>query len=83
MAALLDQNRIALISSQHADVRSNEADYGRANENGFEIAGVRPLGEVGLRHELGNTTIDLAAVRITLYCQVHKRQTLLGWMRDL
>ena len=83
VAALLDQNRIALISSQHAGVRSHVADYGRANENGFEIAGVRPLSEVGLGCELSNAAIDLAAVGITLDCQVHERQTLLGRMRDL
>src|SRR5579859_1254328 len=83
MAALLDQNRITLISSQHARVRSHVADNGRANEDGLEIAGVRPLGEVRLGRKLGHAAIDLAAVAITLDSQIHERQTLLGRMGHL
>ena len=71
VAALLDQNRIALISSQHAGVRPYVADNGRANENRFEIAGVRPLGEVALGRELSYAAIDLAAVRVTLHRYIH------------
>src|ERR1051326_2480560 len=83
VAALLDQNRIALIGSQHVDIRSHVSDYGRANEDGLEFAGVRPLSKSGFRRELSYAAIDLAAIAVTLYRQIHKRQTLLGRVRDL
>src|SRR5258708_10280573 len=83
VAALLDPNRIALINSPHAGVRTDVADNRRANDDGLEIAGVRPLREIRLGRKLSHAAIDLAAVPVALDRQIHEPETLLGRVRDI
>src|SRR5713226_4450334 len=83
MPALLHQDRVPVIGSQHFSARSHAPDDWGANEDCFEIAWLRTLRKTGFRRDLRHAAVDLAAIRVALHGQVHQTEALLGRMGDL
>src|SRR5947208_1549425 len=66
MAALLEQNGVAGVTSEDAHIVPRAADDGRADEDGLELAGRGALFEGGLGGDFGDAAIDLATVAVAL-----------------
>src|ERR1700693_968221 len=82
MLALLDQDGVALVAGEDARLRSDAADYGGADEDGFHFPGMGASGEFGLGGEACHTAVDLAAAGVALAADVHQGEALLLRMGD-
>ena len=82
VAALFHQHRVALVGRQYVSLWPHAANDRRTNEHGFEFAGMRALLEFRLGCKVSDTAVDLAAIAVSLYCQIHQSQTLLRRVSD-
>src|SRR5271157_133207 len=82
MAALFDQDGVAVVAGEDADGGTGAPDDGSADEHSFHLTGSGAREEFGLGFDLGDAAIDLAAVGVAFDVDIHKAQALLGGAGD-
>src|SRR5689334_19223050 len=80
VAALFYQYLFAPVASQHLGFGTRTADDGRADEYRFHVAGAGPPDEIAFRLDLRYTAVELPAITVTLYPDIHQCQALLHGM---
>ena len=83
MPAFFHQDRIALVSRQHACAVPHAPDDGGADEDGFHISGRCAGLEFRFRRDARDTAIDLPPVGVALDADIDEPQALLRGARNL
>src|SRR5690349_18806768 len=83
MTALLHEHRVALVFRQYAYLRTGSPDLRRADENSLQLAFSGTLFEIGVRVDVCDAAIDLPAVSVSLYREIHQPKAFLLRIGDV